>query len=97
MFAVIFRAKSGVQDKDYYSAVEKMRELAFSKYACKEFVSVTEGKQEIAISYWESETAIKAWKNDAEHMASKELGRSKWYESYIVQVVEIKHEYGYAG
>ena len=93
MYAVIFRAKPGIQDDEYGKTVAKMRELAFAKYGCLDFVAVTEGDQEIAISYWEDEESIKAWKSDSEHFLAQETGRSKWYESYIVQVVEIKREY----
>jgi heme-degrading monooxygenase HmoA len=54
---------------------------------------MTEGEQEIAISYWENEEAIRAWKNDSEHTSAQGLGQNKWYQSYTVQVVEIKREY----
>jgi heme-degrading monooxygenase HmoA len=97
MFAVIFRAKPGIQDDEYGKTVTKMRELAFEKYGCLDFVAVTEGNQEIAISYWESEEAIKNWKRDPEHALAQGIGRSKWYESYSVQVVEIKREYTFNG
>jgi len=93
MYAVIFRAKSGKQDDEYGKMVARMRELAFAKYGCLDFIAVTEGEQEIAISYWENENAIRQWKNDSEHTLAQEFGRSKWYQSYIVQVVEIKREY----
>ena len=93
MYAVLFRAKTGVQDEEYSNTVTKMRELAFKKYGCLEFIAVTEGKDEIAISYWDNEESIRKWKSDAEHALAQEYGRSKWYESYIVQVVEIKREY----
>ncbi len=95
MFAVIFRAKPAVQDEAYGKTVSKMRELAFEKYGCLDFIAVTEGDQEIAISYWESEKAIKRWKQDSEHTIAQEQGRAHWYESYTVQVVEIKREYSY--
>ena len=93
MFAVIFRAKPGVQDDEYGKTVARMRELAFDKYGCLDFIAATEGEQEIAISYWESEEVIKKWKSDSEHSLAQDTGRTKWYESYIVQVVEIKREY----
>jgi len=95
MFAVIFRAKPGIQDEEYGKTVSRMRELAFDEYGCLDFIAVTEGDQEIAISYWENEESIKKWKSDSEHTIAQESGRSKWYESYIVQVVEIKREYKY--
>ena len=93
MYAVIFRAKPGLQDAQYSTTVARMRELAFERYGCLDFIVVTDAEQEIAISYWESEDAIRAWKSDAEHALAQEYGRAKWYESYIVQVVEIKREY----
>ncbi len=93
MYAVIFRAKTGVQNQEYSNTVARMRELAFEKYGCLEFVAVTEDKDEIAISYWDNEAAIRQWKSDSEHSLAQEYGRAKWYESYIVQVVEIKREY----
>ncbi|TDR75022.1 hypothetical protein [Photobacterium lutimaris] len=52
MFAVIFRAKTGNQDSQYAEMVAVMRELAFEKYGCLDFIAVTEGEQEIAMSYW---------------------------------------------
>ena len=93
MYAVIFRAKIDGFDETYSDMAARMRELALNKYGCKEFVSVTEGEQEISISYWENQEQIIIWKQDSEHLAAQKLGRSKWYKSYKVQVVEIIREY----
>jgi len=40
-----------------------------------------------------SQEQISAWKNDPLHKHAQELGRSKWYKSYSVQIVEIIREY----
>ena len=48
-----------------------------------------EGNREITISYWESLDAVKAWKAHPEHRTAQELGRSKWYADYQVQVTRI--------
>ena len=95
MFAVIFKAKPGQQDDIYLQTVSRMRELAFNKYGCLDFISATEGDLELAISYWEDEESIKRWKNDSEHTLAQKAGRSAWYESYSVQIVEIKREYAH--
>lgn len=97
MFAVIFRAEIAELDAQYGSMAARMRELALTQYGCLEFVAVTEGTQEVAISYWESEAQIRAWKQDAEHLLAQEYGRNRWYRSYKVQVVEIKREYAQSG
>lgn len=93
MFAVIFKAKTGQQDAEYLETVETMRDLAFNKYGCLDFVAVTQGDQEIAISYWPDEASIIRWKSDPSHMLAQQKGRQTWYENYQVQVVEIKREY----
>ena len=93
MYAVIFRAKINKIDEAYSEVAKQMRELAIVKYGCIEFTSVTEGENEIAISYWENLDHIKLWKQDSEHLVAQSLGREKWYESYKVQVVEVIREY----
>jgi heme-degrading monooxygenase HmoA len=93
LFAVIFRAETKKIDKVYLEMAAKMRELAISKYGCTEFTSVVEGNQEIAISYWENQEQIAQWKKDVDHLVAQDLGRSKWYSAYQVQIVEIIHEY----
>jgi heme-degrading monooxygenase HmoA len=93
LFAVIFKAKTGHQDQHYVDTVATMRDLAFSKYQCQDFIAVTEGDQEIAISYWLSEDDIQNWHKDAQHTVAQKLGREKWYTSYSVEVVEVKRRY----
>ncbi|CAA6828528.1 MAG: Unknown protein [uncultured Sulfurovum sp.] len=93
MYAVIFRAKTNELDAEYFEMAKKMRELALEQYGCLEFTAVTEGSDEIAISYWKSIEDIKKWKKNGEHLVAQELGRSKWYEEYKVQIVEIVSEY----
>lgn len=93
MYAVIFRAEINELDESYSKMAAQMRTLAIDKYACTEFTAVTEGMQEIAISYWQNLDMIRQWKQDAQHLIAQELGRSKWYKSYQVQIVEIMREY----
>jgi len=95
MYAVIFRAQTGLQDKEYLDTVTRMRELAFAKYGCIDFVALTEGDQEIAISYWHSQADIAAWKNDPEHNAAQNKGQRHWYSHYTVQVVKVEREYSF--
>ncbi len=94
MYAVIFKAEVNEFDETYSEMASRMRELAISEYGCTEFTSCTEGKKEIAISYWPSKEAIQSWKNNPEHKQVQALGKSKWYQSYQVQVVEVLHKYG---
>ncbi|ODS05571.1 antibiotic biosynthesis monooxygenase family protein [Vibrio scophthalmi] len=95
MFAVIFKAQVGVQNNQYAEMASIMRDLAFNKYNCQDFVAVTEAGQEVAISYWNSEDDILHWHTDSQHAIAQKLGQEKWYDSYTVEVVEIKRRYSY--
>ena len=93
MYAVIFKAKTKKLDDTYFKMAKRMRELAISEYGCVEFTAVTEGSDEIAISYWESMEQIERWKQNSEHLVAQKLGQEKWYEDYSVEIVEIIRAY----
>jgi len=93
MYAVIFKAKTKKLDEAYFKIAKRMRELAINEYGCLEFTAVTEGVNEIAISYWESLEQIKKWKQNSEHLVAQRLGKEKWYEEYSVEIVEIISKY----
>ena len=89
MYAVIFRATVAELDDEYFRIAERMKDLAFEKYGCLDFISVTEGDEEIAISYWETEQHIRDWKNDPEHRLAQSKGHDKWYKSFSVEICKI--------
>lgn len=93
MYAVIFRAEVAIMDDTYLEMARRMRELAIEEYGCLEFTSVTEGSQEIAISYWPSKEHIRAWRNNSEHILAQQMGQSRWYRQYQVQVMKLEREY----
>lgn len=93
MYVVIFRAKIRSIDTEYSIVAARMREIALSQFDCIEFQSVTEGQNEVSLSYWPSEESIRAWKAHPEHVLAQRTGRERWYESYSVQVAQLSREY----
>lgn len=93
MFVVIFRATVRQLDDHYSAMAARMRELALSEFGCLGFHAVTEGEQEVALSYWPDEAAIRAWKNHPEHLLAQQHGRQRWYTSYSVEVAEVSRRY----
>ena len=93
MYAVIFRARLAQPDKEYFQTAQKLRKLAKDQYGCLDFISMMEGDDEVAISYWENEAQISAWKNNKTHKLAQEKGRAKWYKSYRVEICELKRAY----
>jgi heme-degrading monooxygenase HmoA len=60
------------------------------------FLGMESARQEIGItvSYWQSEEAIQAWKNNVDHRAA--MSRAKdWYRHFRVRVAKVEREYGY--
>lgn len=93
MFVVIFRAKTAKLDDEYSKVAQKLRDLALSEFGCLDFHTVTQGSTEIALSYWPDQEKIRIWKQHSDHLIAQELGRQNWYESYSVQVCEVKRQY----
>lgn len=93
MVVVIFRARVRALDEAYFRMAARMRELALTEFGCLAFHAVTEGEHEVALSYWPSEEAIRAWKAHPEHLLAQQAGRERWYADYSVQVATITREY----
>lgn len=93
MYVVIFRARVRAFDAEYSRTASRMRELALAQFGCLDFHAVTEGDNEVALSYWPDEAAIRAWRAHPEHVLAQQAGRERWYASYTVQVANITREY----
>jgi heme-degrading monooxygenase HmoA len=97
MFVVIFRATVREFDATYNRMAARMRELALKEFGCLGFHAVTEGAQEVALSYWPDEAAIRAWKAHPEHLLAQQQGRDRWYTAYSVEVAEVRRAYNGGG
>lgn len=93
MYVVIFRATIRSLDTEYSAVAARMRQLALGQFGCIEFHSVTEGLNEVSLSYWPSEESIREWKSHPEHVLAQQAGRERWYKTYSVQVTEVKRSY----
>lgn len=93
MYVVIFTAKIAKLDAQYVNLATKLRERAMRLYGCTEFISASQGQQEIALSYWPDLESIRRWKADELHLTAQELGRSDWYQSYRVEICEVSRRY----
>jgi heme-degrading monooxygenase HmoA len=45
------------------------------------------------VSYWENLEAIKAWKQNAEHLIAQQKGRNQWYNWYNTKICKVEREY----
>lgn len=92
-YAVIFTAGMAGDLTGYTDTAERMNDLVQQQPGYIGKYHTMEDDREITISYWENLEAVKAWKAHPEHRAAQELGRSKWYTDYRVQLVRIDRFY----
>ena len=91
---VIFRARIAQLDEEYSRLAKQLRTLALEEFGCIEFTAVSEGDEEIALSYWPDQQSIARWKRQADHLIAQQLGCDRWYASYSVEVVQVLRAYG---
>ncbi len=91
--AVFNQALSEAEGKAYVKTAHFLRESALNDFNCIAFQAVTEGTQEIALSYWNSLDDIAKWKAYMPHLQAQQKGKSAWYTKYKVTVSEIVKQY----
>ena len=95
-YAVVFSSTRNAQDEaGYAQAAERMLVLAAQQpgYLGVESARGTDGFG-ITVSYWDSEAAIKAWKQQAEHAATRAHGREHWYDHFELRIAKVERAYG---
>ena len=92
-YAVIFSSLRTEGDHGYGEAANRMLELAREQPGFLGVESAREDALGITVSYWESEAAILAWKQQAEHRAVREQGRAAWYSAFQTRVCKVERDY----
>ena len=92
-YAVIFSSTRTEGDQGYGEAATRMLELAREQPGFLGVESAREGGLGITVSYWQSEAAILAWKQQAEHKAVREQGRARWYSAFQTRVCKVERAY----
>jgi heme-degrading monooxygenase HmoA len=95
-YAVIFTAQRSAVEEGYGATAERMAQLAAAQPG---YLGIEHSRDEtglgITVSYWESEQAILAWKDELEHRAARQQGRDAWYLHYQLRVAKVERAYGW--
>ena len=94
-YAVIFSSRRGIDDgNDYAEAAARMEALVRSQPG---FLGVESARDSegfgITVSYFDSEDAIRAWRDHGEHARTRAEGRARWYEGFAVRVAKVERAY----
>jgi heme-degrading monooxygenase HmoA len=93
-YAVIFTSQRTDPDGEYDATAKAVLELALQQPGClgAESVRSPDGLG-ITVAYFTDETAIRAWKQNAQHRIAQMLGKTKWYSHYEVRVAKVERAY----
>lgn len=96
MVVTIFRSRLVPQQAaSYYEMAAHMRILAESMPGFMSFKTFTaEDGERVSIIEFESEEALRAWREHPEHRKAQELGRTTFYAEFQIQVCSIIRQYG---
>lgn len=94
-FAVIFSSKRSAGDRGYEETATRMVELArgMPGFLGMESVRDADGFG-VTVSYFDTEDAIRAWRDHPEHAAARHRGRSEWYEHFELRIARVERAYG---
>lgn len=97
-YAVIFTSQkrnlSETQAKAYNETADNMCALAKTMPGYIGFEgSYQENGYGITVSYWESESAIKNWRDNLEHAEAQRRGSEDWYKDYKVRIAKVERAY----
>ena len=93
---VIFTSLRTEVDAGYAEASQRMLELAAQQPG---FLGVESARSDglgITLSCWQSEEAIRAWREHAEHSAVREQGRADWYAAFATRVAKVERAYSFS-
>ncbi|WP_461534979.1 antibiotic biosynthesis monooxygenase family protein [Spongorhabdus nitratireducens] len=91
-YAVIFTSIRTSDDNGYSKMADRMLQLASQQDG---FLGVESAREEVGItvSYWRDLEAIRAWKQNAEHLQAQQLGRDQWYSTFTTRIARVEREY----
>ncbi|QDT99403.1 antibiotic biosynthesis monooxygenase family protein [Gimesia aquarii] len=95
-YAVIFTSTQ-TDDLDGYAEMSAhMEKLASNQsgfLGIESFRSLD--KKGVTISYWKDLSAIRAWKENPEHLTAQQLGKQQWYQDYTIEIAKIETAYDF--
>lgn len=93
-YAVIFTSLRTEVDNQYGDMADQMVKLAEQQDGFLGIEFARDGVG-ITVSYWRDLESIKNWKENAEHTAARNKGRSEWYSAFKTRIAKVERDYGF--
>ena len=95
-YAAIFSSTHTGNHEGYAEDTGTILELAKQQPGFLGIEAAGDDDLSIAVSYWDSDESIQAFKQLAEHLVIQERGRESYYRSYKVRVARVERDYGFS-
>ena len=94
--AVVFTSLLGPDDAGYAEAASRMMERvrATPGYLGADSARGAD-RVGITVAYFRDAAAVRAWRDDPEHTATRAVGRERWYDAFEVRVATVERAYGF--
>lgn len=97
MHVVVFEVvlREGVGQRYFDIAAELRPELENIEgfISIERFKSTVTDNKYVSLSFWESEDAIKAWRNHTGHQFAQEKGKSEIFSDFKISVGKVERQY----
>lgn len=80
----------------YLDLVESLKPLTdnlVGRISMRRFQDLSDPKKLLSLHVWDSEEAVAAWRNQAEHRLAQMEAREKLYDEYKITVAHVNREY----
>lgn len=96
MVVIVFRSRLDPEHVTaYHEMAARMRALAEGMPGFISFKTFNaDDGERVSVIEFESEDALRAWREHPEHREAQQLGRSMFYAEYQIQVCSILRQYG---
>jgi heme-degrading monooxygenase HmoA len=97
MIVVLFelRANPG-REPDYFNLAAALRqelERIDGFISVERFESLSEKGKFLSVSLWRDQSAVEAWRNQADHRRAQARGQGEIFAEYRLRVAEVTREY----
>ncbi len=92
-YAVIAPAVLAADIEGYPEMAMRLMETARTVDGFLGLEGAIQGRFALAVSYWRSLEAIETWRRHARHLVAKDLGKTRWFESYFTRIARIERDY----
>jgi heme-degrading monooxygenase HmoA len=93
-YAVVFTSQRVADDVQYDLMAKEIYELALRQPGCLGAESArSDSGFGLTVAYFSDESAIRSWRQNAQHLVAQRLGKERWYSHYEVRVARVERAY----